>query len=123
MILKFAGFRCSLVLSVVLVSNVSWGQGCTELPAERTVSDQKGGCLALLPVETPLATAKILMVMLHGDGEGQLGQRQLDRWAAIGRSLAAPDRKTTTHLRNSQNVGLSRHRRMVSELVMRMPSV
>jgi pimeloyl-ACP methyl ester carboxylesterase len=59
---------------------------------EKTVADQKGGCLALVPIGSPLVAAKTLIVMLHGDGEGQLGQRQIDRWTAIGRSLSAPER-------------------------------
>lgn len=91
-IVKITLFKISLALSMTLMCGVSWGQNCTELPAEKTVSDQKGGCLALMPVGTPLAAAKTLVVMLHGDGEGQLGQRQVDRWTAIGRSLSAPDR-------------------------------
>lgn len=67
-------------------------QPCKELPAEQTVSDQKGGCLALVPMAKPLVAAKTLIVMLHGDGEGKLGQRQVDRWTAIGQSLNAPGR-------------------------------
>lgn len=90
--MKFSGFRILVVLFMALACRVSWGQICTELPVEKTVSDQKGGCLALVPIGTPLAAAKTLIVMLHGDGEGQLGQRQIDRWTAIGRSLSAPDR-------------------------------
>lgn len=96
---KFTIFKLLSVLSMTLVCGVSWGQICTELPVEKTVSDQKGGCLALVPVGTPVAAAKILIVMLHGDGEGQLGQRQIDRWTAIGRSLSAPDRHVVFMIR------------------------
>lgn len=79
-------------LSMMLMGGASWGQPCTALPLEKTVSDQKGGCLALVPVGTPVVAAKTLIVMLHGDGEGKLGTRQIDRWTAIGNSLAKPDR-------------------------------
>lgn len=85
-------FNILVFLSTALFCSVSWGQICTELPVEKTVSDQKGGCLALVPVGAPLSVAKTLVVMLHGDGEGQLAQRQIDRWTTIGRSLSAPDR-------------------------------
>lgn len=91
-LVKFTNFRFLMVLALVMTSRVAWGQLCTDLPVERTVSDQKGGCLALVPIGTPLIAAKTLIVMLHGDGEGQLGHRQIDRWTAIGRSLSAPDR-------------------------------
>jgi pimeloyl-ACP methyl ester carboxylesterase len=91
-IVKIALFKIAIFLSMTLICGVSWGQNCTELPAEKTVSDQKGGCLALVPVGTPVVASKTLIVMLHGDGEGQLGQRQIDRWTAIGRSLLASDR-------------------------------
>lgn len=90
--MKSSGLKILLILSMALVCHVSWGQGCSELSAEKTVADQKGGCLALVPIGPTLATAKTLVVLLHGDGEGQLGQRQIDRWTAIGRSLSSPDR-------------------------------
>ena len=73
-------------------SLVAWAQPCSELPAERTVSDQKGGCLALVLIGPTAPSSKTLIVMLHGDGEGRLNQRQLERWTALGRSLQAPDR-------------------------------
>ena len=97
--MKLSGLKTLLILSMALVCHVSWGQGCSELPAEKTISDQKGGCLALVPIGTPLVTAKTLVVLLHGDGEGQLGQRQIDRWTAIGRSLSAPDRNVVFMIR------------------------
>ena len=91
-IVKITALKIPVVLSMALICGVTWGQDCSELPAEKTVPDQKGGCLALVPVGSPVMAAKTLIVMLHGDGEGQLGQRQIDRWTAIGRSLSAPDR-------------------------------
>ena len=37
-------------------------------------------------------SSKTLIVMLHGDGQGRLNQRQIERWTVLGRSLQAPDR-------------------------------
>lgn len=75
-----------------LWSGVTAAQICSELPPDRQVSDQLGGCLALAPVGKLEPGARTLVVMLHGDGEGQLSQRQVDRWTTIGRSLTAVDR-------------------------------
>lgn len=70
----------------------AWAQPCSELPTERTVSDQKGGCLALVSIGPTSPSSKTLIVMLHGDGQGRLNQRQIERWSVLGRSLQAPDR-------------------------------
>jgi predicted alpha/beta hydrolase family esterase len=85
-------FKLSTLLMLAVSCGWAWGQPCAELPAAQSVSDQKGGCLALLPISEPVVGAPTLIVMLHGDGEGQLGPRQVDRWAAIGRTLTAPQR-------------------------------
>ena len=90
--MKFVDFKSLFACCMALASSLAWGQLCTGLPVEKSVADQKGGCLALVPIGSPLVAAKTLIVMLHGDGEGQLGQRQIDRWTAIGRSLSAPER-------------------------------
>lgn len=75
------------------LSPALWAQPCAELPPERSVSDQKGGCLAMVPVGDSAPSSKTLIVMLHGDGGGRINQRQIDRWIAIGGSLQAPDRR------------------------------
>jgi pimeloyl-ACP methyl ester carboxylesterase len=80
-------------LSILLCAwGVAYAQPCAELPPERTVADALGGCLALLPMAETKVGAKVLIVMLHGDGEGQLGPKQVDRWSAIGRSLVDKER-------------------------------
>lgn len=83
----------------VLASASAWAQDCSDLPPDRMVTDQKGGCLALVPISTPAQSPKTLVVLLHGDGEGKLGQRQIDRWRAIGRTLMAPDRQVIFMIR------------------------
>lgn len=92
MTVKLFDSKLWLACTMALASCLASGQPCSELPADRTASDQKGGCLALMPIGTPNVSAKTLIVMLHGDGEGQLGHRQIDRWSAIGRSLLSHDR-------------------------------
>ncbi len=74
-------------------------QPCSELPLGRTVSDQKGGCLALVPVGETAPSSKTLVVMLHGDGEGRINQNQITRWTNLGRTLQAPGRNVFFMLR------------------------
>ena len=74
-------------------------QPCAELPLSRTVSDQKGGCLALVPIVPTASSSKILIVMMHGDGGGQLSQAQITRWTRLGETLQAPDRNVFFMLR------------------------
>ncbi|MEK7347121.1 MAG: alpha/beta fold hydrolase [Pseudomonadota bacterium] len=93
---QMAGLKRWCVALGLCWATVLQAQPCADLPAERTVSDQKGGCLAVLPIAQAQAQpgAKVLVVLLHGDGEGKLGQRQVDRWSGIGRSLL----DTTRHV-------------------------
>lgn len=73
-------------------------QACTDLPAGRTVSDGRGGCLALVPMPAGAAARprqgppRVLVVMIHGDRNGSLEQRHIDRWLEVGRSLQTDDR-------------------------------
>lgn len=90
----FLAIAASLCLSPAVRA-----QPCAELPPERSVSDQKGGCLALVPVGTSVPSAKTLIVMLHGDGEGRLNQRQIDRWIVLGGALQAPERNVLFMIR------------------------
>jgi len=83
---------CLAVVLGLCLTLAARAQPCAELAPERTVSDQQGGCLAVVPFGPTAPSSKTLIVMLHGDGEGRLNQRQLDRWTVLGRSLQAPDR-------------------------------
>lgn len=92
-------FRSVLLALALGMAGQVWAQACADLPPERTVSDQRGGCLALMPMAPSSMGQKTLLVLLHGDGEGKLGQRQIDRWHAIGQSLMAPDRQVVFMVR------------------------
>ena len=83
---------CLAVSMGLCLSLTAWAQPCSELPPARTASDQKGGCLALVPVGSTTSSSKTLIVMLHGDSQGLLNQRHLESWTALGRRLQAPDR-------------------------------
>lgn len=84
--------RCLLiaVVATVLSSRV-WAQPCQELPRPRSVDDGQG-CLAVVPVSDTPGTQRVLLALLHGDSRGELENRHLERWSAIGQSLAAPGR-------------------------------
>ena len=92
MIDRFFFQPCIAVVVSLCLSFAAWAQPCSELPPERTVSDLKGGCLALMPIGPAALSSKTLIVMLHGDGQGRLNQLQIERWTLLGRSLQGPDR-------------------------------
>ncbi len=77
---------------LALVCAAGRAQPCASLPADRQVSDARGGCLALVPTGPGQAQPRVLIVMLHGDRGGQLEQRHVDAWTRVGRSLLADDR-------------------------------
>ena len=90
---------CAAVVASLCISLAALAQPCAELPPDRTVSDQKGGCLALVPIGPTTPSSKTLIVMLHGDGGGQLSQAQITRWTRLGETLQAPDRNVFFMLR------------------------
>jgi pimeloyl-ACP methyl ester carboxylesterase len=90
---------CTAVVASLCISVAALAQPCAELPPGRTVSDQKGGCLALVPIGSTAPSSKTLIVMLHGDGGGQLSQSQITRWTRLGETLKAPDRNVFFMLR------------------------
>jgi pimeloyl-ACP methyl ester carboxylesterase len=66
----------------------STSAGSTVAPATNTPSG-----LGSQPGELgPTGRGRTLVVLLHGDRGGSLEQRHLERWQAVGRSLAAADR-------------------------------
>lgn len=97
--MRWIGINQVGCLLLLWVCGAVWAQECSKLPSDRQVSDQQGGCLALLSVGQPDPGAKVLVVLLHGDGEGQLSHRQVDRWTGIGRSLMAADRHVVFMIR------------------------
>ena len=90
---------CAAVVASLCITLAALAQPCAELPPGRTVSDQKGGCLALVPIGPTTPSSKTLIVMLHGDGGGQLSQAQITRWTRLGETLQAPDRNVFFILR------------------------
>ena len=78
--------------SVLFDMSLAAAQPCTDLPAERRVSDQRSGCLALVPIGPRNLQSRTLIVMLHGDRGGELEQRHVDGWRRVGQSLAGEDR-------------------------------
>lgn len=90
--------KFAVALGLMLCAR-AFAQPCASLPADHAVNDQRGGCLALLPMSLAVKPVKTLVVLLHGDGEGRLSQRQLDRWRVIGQSLVAPDRHVVFMIR------------------------
>jgi pimeloyl-ACP methyl ester carboxylesterase len=90
---------CVSGVASLCISMTALAQPCAELTPSRTVFDQKGGCLALVPIGPTASSSKILIVMLHGDGGGQLSQAQITRWTRLGETLQAPDRNVFFMLR------------------------
>jgi pimeloyl-ACP methyl ester carboxylesterase len=90
---------CIAVVTSLCISAAALAQPCSELPPGKTVSDQKGGCLALVPVGATAPSSKTLVVMLHGDGQGRLSQAQITRWTQLGLTLQGPDRNVFFMLR------------------------
>ena len=90
---------CLALVSSLCLCMAALAQPCAELPIGRAVSDQQGGCLALVPIGATTPSSKTLIVMLHGDGEGRLSQNQITRWTTLGRTLQAPDRNVFFMLR------------------------
>ena len=66
-------------------------QPCEELTSPRAVADGKG-CLAVVAVSDTPDTVQSLVVLLHGDSLGVLDSRHIERWTALGQTLAAPGR-------------------------------
>ncbi len=69
----------------------AWAQPCGQLPAPRSIADAEG-CLAIVPIAEPAAgetgpQPRVLMVLLHGDREGSLEQRHIERWTTVGNTL------------------------------------
>lgn len=82
-----------------LLSLAALAQPCASLPAERQVSDQRAGCLAVVPIGPRIAQPRVLIVMLHGDRGGLLEQRHVDGWTELGRSLLSEGRVVLFMLR------------------------
>lgn len=93
----------ALALLAVAQTVPARAQVCTELPPERTVSDGRAGCLAVVPVGDPRREGRppprVLVVMIHGDRTGSLEQRHIDSWLRVGRSLQAEDRHAVLLIR------------------------
>ncbi len=86
-----------VVLTITTAS--AWAQQCSDLSSERMVADQRGGCLALVPVAAAETEPKVLLVLLHGDSGGVLPQRQLEQWSELGKTLEAPGRQVVLMVR------------------------
>jgi pimeloyl-ACP methyl ester carboxylesterase len=93
--------RLCAALLIGLPAALLQAQPCAELPAERTVSDGRSGCLAVVPVAPPPGAdrPRVLVVMIHGDRTGSLEQRHVDRWVEVGRALQAADRRALLLIR------------------------
>lgn len=104
---SLAGLSGALAVAALLLAIApapsARAQACAELPAGRATADGQGGCLALVPVEGPARDAamppRALVVMIHGDGTGSLGQRHVDSWMQVGEALAAGDRVVALMIR------------------------
>ncbi len=84
----------SLYMSLFITP--AWAQPCKELAAPRTIADTDG-CLAIVPVGEQSAgeaghEPRVLIALLHGDREGSLERRHVERWTAIGERLTGPGR-------------------------------
>ena len=82
--------------TLAVISHSAAGQGCATLPLERSIPDGKG-CLAVWPFpphdvtnneKNALPNSRVLIVLLHGDSGGGLGQRHIDRWAKAANNLS-----------------------------------
>jgi pimeloyl-ACP methyl ester carboxylesterase len=97
-----AGILWTFLVAIASVAPAR-GQGCTDLPPGRGVSDGGGGCLALVPAggtgTAGRAPPRVLVVMMHGDGGGALEQRHVDSWLRVGRTLQAKDRHVVLLIR------------------------
>lgn len=93
----------ALALLAVASAAPALAQLCSELPPDRTVSDGRSGCLALVPVGGPVREGgrppRVLVVMIHGDRTGALEQRHIDSWLRVGRALQTEDRHAVLLIR------------------------
>lgn len=92
------------IAALLLASQPARAQACSDLPPDRMVDDGNGGCLALVPVTGDAASnarpsARVLVVMIHGDGTGLLEQRHLDSWSRVGRRIETADRRAVLLIR------------------------
>lgn len=91
--------RLVLFAMVFMLAARALAQPCADLPQERMASDRKGGCLVLMPVDTQSERPQTLVVVLHGDGRGQLLDRQIERWRLTSQALGAANRNVVFMVR------------------------
>ena len=99
--MRASGLLTAILLGAIVACGmgVAAAQPCADLPAERRVSDQRSGCLALVPIGPRNAQPQTLIVMLHGDRGGELEQRHVDGWRRVGQSLLGEDRTVLLMIR------------------------
>jgi len=91
--------RVAALALLMLGAGGAMAQPCTRLPADRSVSDGHGGCLALVPIGPPRNPPQVLIVALHGDRGGELEARHLDGWSRAAAALAGEHRRVLLMIR------------------------